>query len=107
MAPTHLVLLLGLLAAPAVGPTASLDALPPREEPGRLEEIESLLDRAEAVAPRDYGVLWRCSRLHAWTSDDPKRSGWERSRLGKKGWECGDRATSVNPRGVEGWFYAA
>jgi tetratricopeptide (TPR) repeat protein len=111
------VLLLGLLGASAVGSQVgpSVDALlsrvdeawKTRDEPGRLEEIESLLDRAEEAAPRGYGVLWRRSRLYAWTSDDPARSGWERSRLGKKGWEYGDRATSVNPQGVEGWFYAA
>jgi tetratricopeptide (TPR) repeat protein len=78
-----------------------------RDEPGRLEEIASLLARAEERAPRDYDVLWRLARLYAWTSDDPAEPAEERSRLGRKAWGYGDRATSVDPRGVEGWFYAA
>ncbi|OFX25629.1 MAG: hypothetical protein A2V77_02510 [Anaeromyxobacter sp. RBG_16_69_14] len=78
-----------------------------RDEPGRLDEARSLLTRAEEAAPNDYGVLWRLAQLHFWLSDDPTLSGEEKSRLGKKAWEYGDRASAVNPKGVEGWYFAA
>ena len=78
-----------------------------RDEPGRLEEARSLLGKAAEAAPNDYGVLWRLAQLHFWLSDDPTLSGEEKSRLGKKAWEYGDRASAVNPKGVEGWYFAA
>ena len=78
-----------------------------RDEPGHLDEARALLAKAEETAPDDYGVLWRLAQLHFWVSDDPTLSGEERTRLGKKAWEYGDRASAVNPRGVEGWYFAA
>ena len=78
-----------------------------RDEAGRLDGARSLLAKAEAAAPDDYGVLWRLAQLYFWLSDDPALSGDEKSRLGKKAWDYGDRASAVNPRGVEGWYFAA
>ena len=80
---------------------------PTRDQPGKLEAMRASLEAAERAAPDDYGVLWRLSRLYFWLSDDPALSDDEKSKLGKKGWELGDRATAANPKGVEGWFYAA
>ena len=40
-------------------------------------------------------------------SDDPALTNDEKSRLGKRAWEYGDRAAAVNPAGVEGWYFAA
>ena len=65
------------------------------------------LDKAQAAAPNDYRVLWRQARLYFWISDDPALSNDEKSRLGKRAWEYGDRATQANPNGVEGWYFAA
>ncbi len=78
-----------------------------RDEPGRLEQMKGQLQRAEKLAPGDYGVLWRLSRLYFWICDDPALGDEERTRLGKIGWDYGDRATAANPGGVEGWFYAS
>jgi len=78
-----------------------------RDEPGKFEELKDRLQRAEKLAPADYGVLWRISRLYFWICDDAAIGDEERTRLGKIGWEYGDRATAVNPGGVEGWFYAS
>lgn len=78
-----------------------------RDQPGKLEEIRAGLTKAEQLAPDDYGVLWRLARLDFWTSDDTSIPGEERSRLGKRAWEYGDRAAKVNPDGVEGWYFAA
>ncbi len=78
-----------------------------RDEPGRIDDMRAKLDEAEKLAPRDYGVLWRQARLYFWLSDDPDLDNKEKSRLGKKAWESGDRASAVNPKGVEGFHYAA
>jgi hypothetical protein len=78
-----------------------------RDEPGKLDAIRADLEAAQRAAPDDYGVVWRLSRLYFWLSDDLALPDDEKSKLGKKGWELGDRASSVNPQGAEGWFYAA
>lgn len=96
-------------------PTSPIHALlaeadagwPRRDQPGVLDEIRGKLERAGELAPRDYGVLWRRSRLYFWLADDPALDRKEKSRLGKLGWDLGDRAAEVNPDGVEGWDYAA
>ncbi len=77
-----------------------------RDRPGRVEEMKAALDEAERIAPDGYGVLWRISRWYFWVADDPKLAAEEKSRLGKLGWDFGDRATRASPEGVEGWFYA-
>jgi tetratricopeptide (TPR) repeat protein len=78
-----------------------------RDEPGRLDAVEVKLTAAERLAPNDYDVLWRRARLYFWRSDDPALSDREKSVLGKKGWEYGDRAIQANPQRVEGYDYAA
>ncbi len=104
-------------AAPGGSPAAPVDlaalltesdaAYAHRDEPGKLDELKDRLQRAEKLAPADYGVLWRVSRLYFWICDDPALGDEERARLGKIGWDYGDRATAANPDGVEGWFYAS
>ena len=78
-----------------------------RDQPGKLQQVEADLAAADKLAPDDYGVLWRLARLDFWRSDDPALPDEEKSRIGKRAWELGDRATAANPRRVEGWFFAA
>ncbi len=78
-----------------------------RDEPGQLGLVRDRLAEAEKLAPDDYGVLWRLARLWFWVSDDPKVAADDRSRIGKRAWDYGDRASRANPAGVEGWFFAA
>jgi tetratricopeptide (TPR) repeat protein len=78
-----------------------------RDQPGRLDEAKRLLDQAEKLAPDDFGVLWREARYYFWVSDDPKISDEEKSKLGKRAWEYGDRASAADPSRVEGWYFAA
>jgi tetratricopeptide (TPR) repeat protein len=78
-----------------------------RDEPGVLDQLRAELQQARQLAPDDYGVLWRFARLDFWVSDDPKLPDGDKSRLGKEAWELADRATAVNPNGVEGWYFAA
>jgi hypothetical protein len=78
-----------------------------RDDPAQLAAHRARLAEAERLAPEGYDVLWRIARLYFWLADDPSLSGKEKSRLGKTGWEYGDRATAANPARVEGWYFAA
>ncbi len=82
-------------------------AYPRRDEPGVLDEVRRPLEEAERLAPGDYDVLWRLARLEFWLADDPTVKDEEKSRLGKRAWEYGDRAIAAGPDRVEGYQYAA
>ena len=78
-----------------------------RDDPAQLAAHRARLAEAEKLAPNDYEVLWREARLYFWLADDPTIAPKEKSRLGKTGWEHGDRATAADPARVEGWHFAA
>jgi tetratricopeptide (TPR) repeat protein len=78
-----------------------------RADPDELAECGAALEEAERLAPDDYEVLWRLARLQFWLADDPALRKKEKSRIGKRGWEYGERAIRANPQRVEGWHYAA
>ena len=78
-----------------------------RDAPGAMDAMLAKLEDAEKRFPGDYEVLWRLARHYFWLADDPDLAKPEKSRLGKIGWEYGDRATQANPGRVEGWHYAA
>lgn len=78
-----------------------------RDEPGALDEVRRTLEEAERLAPDDYDVLWRLSRLEFWLADDPAAKDEEKSRFGKRGWDLGERAIAAAPDRVEGYHYAA
>ena len=118
-----LVVAIGAAALPALAqPTTGADAprqelkrlldradalYATRDEDGNLAELQRLLEQAERAAPDEYEVLWRLARLHFWLSDDPSISDEQKSRIGKRSWEYGDRAVKANPERVEGHYYAA
>jgi tetratricopeptide (TPR) repeat protein len=114
--PLALALAAGLAApALAAGPSPEVAALVARadaayavrDEPGKMDEAQAALDEAEKLASGDYGVLWRKARQLFWRADDLRISKEEKARLGKECWDIADRATAAEPRGPEGWFYAA
>ncbi len=78
-----------------------------RDEPGQPLAAEEALEAAAKLAPGSYQVLWRRARQLFWRADDPELAKDEKSRLGREGWEVGDRAAAARPDRVEGWFYAA
>ncbi len=78
-----------------------------RDDPGALDEVARALEEAERLAPQDYEVLWRLSRLDFWLADEPTVKDEEKSRLGKRGWDHGERAIAAAPDRVEGYHYAA
>lgn len=95
-------------ASPLAAALARVDAVwKVRDEPGKALEAEEALEQASKLAPGSYEVLWRQARQLFWRADDPELSKDEKSRLGKEGWEVGDRAAAARPDRVEGWFYAA
>jgi len=83
------------------------EAWPLRDTPGRMDDILADLKKAEALAPRDYAVLWRVARWYYWMADAPGIPDAEKARLGKLAWEYGDKAIQADPTRVEGWFYAS
>ncbi len=110
------VALLALSSAPAwpaEGPpvaelVARLDALHARrDDPAVLAEARRTADRALALAPNDYDVLWRAARVIFTESDVPKLPNDERSRLGKQAYDLAERAVAANPNGVAGQYWAA
>jgi tetratricopeptide (TPR) repeat protein len=78
-----------------------------RDTPGALQAMETTLEEAAQRWPGDYEVLWRLARHYFWLSDDPHLDKKEKSRLGRRAWEYGDRAAAADPERVEGWHYAA
>jgi hypothetical protein len=97
--------------APAAGPDVARllqeadAAYQRRDEPGEMDVVHEKLAAAEKLAPDDYGVLWRMSRYYFWLSDDPWLPNDQKSKLGKEGWDYGDRASARDPSGVEGWYW--
>jgi hypothetical protein len=78
-----------------------------RDAPGLMDAMGAKLEEASKRWPGDYEVLWRLSRHYFWLADDPDIAKNEKSRLGKIGWDLGERAAAANPDRVEGWNYAA
>lgn len=78
-----------------------------RDDPGVMDAMRAKLEDAGKRWPEEYEVLWRLARHYFWLADDPALGKKEKSRLGRTGWEYGDRATTANPERVEGWHFAA
>jgi hypothetical protein len=75
-----------------------------RDEGSVPAEIASL--SAEFAASSDYEKLWRAARWYHWVADDAP-SDDERKRLGKAGWDVGERAKQLNPAGLEGKYWTS
>lgn len=78
-----------------------------RDEKAALAEADRLAASALALAPADYGVLWRAARVRFTQSDEPDRPKDERSRRGKEAYDLAERAAAANPDGVEAPYWAA
>jgi tetratricopeptide (TPR) repeat protein len=78
-----------------------------RDDKGAWHEEQRLVQGLLARAPNDYEVLWRAARFYFWASDDPGVSKEQRSRWGKDGWDIAEKAISLNPSDVAGYYWAA
>jgi tetratricopeptide (TPR) repeat protein len=94
-------------ATTAAGTSARLDDLwKRRDDAAALAEQKALVDKTLPRAGKDYGFMWRATRLYFWYSDDPDLGRDERTRLGKYAWDLGERAVALNPNDVAGHFWA-
>lgn len=86
---------------------AELDALyAERHLPEKLKALRTLTEDALKAHPTDYGTLWRAARTFFWLSEaDPANE--DRAAAGRRAWELGDRAIKIDPKRVEGHYYAA
>jgi len=78
-----------------------------RDERAAWNEEQQLVQVSLALAPNDYGVLWRAARFYFWLSDDPGVTSDQRSQWGQQGWDLAERAVIVNPNDVAGHYWAA
>ncbi len=78
-----------------------------RDDRAAWSEQQRLVQSLIARAPGDHGVLWRAARFYFWASDDPPVPNDQRSRWGKDGWDLAERAITVNPNDVAGYYWAA
>jgi tetratricopeptide (TPR) repeat protein len=78
-----------------------------RDDRTAWHEQQRLIQALIARAPNDYGVLWRAARFYFWASDDPGVSKEQRSRWGKDGWDFAERAITLNPNDVAGYYWGA
>ena len=78
-----------------------------RDDPRAMAEQKRLLDKALAESPGEYVWLWRAARWYFWKSDDPNLDDAQKMKLGKLGWDLGERAVAANPKDVAGYFWAA
>ena len=102
----------GAVANPASAPIPALldradDLYRRRDDKAAWHEEQRLVQALIARAPNDYGVLWRAARFYFWASDDPGTSKEQRSRWGKDGWDFAEKAITINPNDVAGYYWAA
>ncbi len=73
---------------------------------GRYDEAIAAYEKALALRPEDYGILWRLSEMHesyGETLGDNEKP--LKIHMWSKGTEYGRRAVEVNPEGKEGHFF--
>ncbi len=69
-----------------------------------------ILDKVVATDPNNYEAAWKLSKYNYSAGDNLvvyKPEGWKESaeKFGRAGMDMGDKATQLNPQGVEGFFY--
>jgi hypothetical protein len=95
-------------AAPVPVALARVDELHRRrDDKTAWNEEQRLVQSLLARAPGDYDVLWRAARFYFWASDDPGVSKEQRSRWGKDGWDIAEKAITIRPNDVAGYYWAA
>jgi cytochrome c-type biogenesis protein CcmH/NrfG len=96
--------------AAAAGESEALRALDAhfaeRDTPAREQALETALVAALRERPDSVEHLLRLARLRAWQADAAPDKEAKR-RLGREGWELGDRVAQLAPGRAEGYYYAA
>ena len=108
-------------AAPAKPPAAAPPAAPVLDAAAQLKAAFAASDKAyaarkvaadaaalqeaAALAPKDFGVLWRLSRHH-FSKADASSSDAVKKREGKLSWDYADKAIAANPKHPAGHYWA-
>ena len=80
---------------------------------GGIDNIKASTDlylKAVAADPNSYEAAWKCARAHRNYGDEAKKAsveGWEDlcAEYGKKGMGFAQKATTLGPDKVEGYYY--
>ena len=93
-------------SAPATGDDPeTLDTLFLRwDDPATGERLEKALNAGLAARPDDFGLVWRKARLR-WSQAD-RLQGEARKKLAKEAWALGEKAIQLQPKRVEGHYWA-
>ncbi len=75
-----------------------------RDNPAKAKESLELLKNALENTPEDYELLWRYARINFWLADSSDNKDIK-AKHGKEGYLAGQKATSIKPERVEGYFW--
>lgn len=77
-----------------------------RDSGGNAQKALTLLEEAKALEPNNYEVRWRLAQFHYWVADTSSSSE-AMAREGKLGWDEAEVAKKLNPKGIDGYYWAA
>lgn len=105
-------LLFVCLLLPHLAPAAEADAI---AEADRLYGLRASGDQADAAVayleqatadyPDSYGLHWRLARAAWWIADGTTHAETDQ-KMGKLGWDAGERAVALKSSGIEGHYWA-
>jgi hypothetical protein len=96
------------LAAADGGPSSDvvqLDALWSQRDDPQIEPQIAAMMKQFAESP-DYDKLWRAARWYFWLADGAKDDASKKS-LGRTGWDIGEKAKKVDPKGLEAKYWTS
>ncbi len=77
-----------------------------RGNPSQAKAALSHLQNATQEYPGSYGLHWRLARICFWLADGTQDTAIKRI-IGKEGWDAGEMAISLDPDGIEGYYWSA
>lgn len=75
-----------------------------RDDQAKTREAVDLLKKALENNPEDYELLWRYARINFWLADSSENKD-AKAKYGKEGYLSGQKATTIKPDRVEGYFW--
>ncbi|MCX7944019.1 MAG: hypothetical protein N2746_05860 [Deltaproteobacteria bacterium] len=75
-----------------------------RDDQLKVKESMDLLKKALQGAPEEYELLWRYARINFWIADSSDDKS-VKAKHGKEGYMAGQKAASIKPDRVEGYFW--
>lgn len=75
-----------------------------RDNPAKAKESLEILKSALESSPEDFELLWRYARINFWFADSSENKDIK-AKYGKEGYLAGQKATTIKPDRVEGYFW--